>query len=106
MSIADAGAVAALNREMQYHADEARVAARFVAISSQPGNALYVADSQGAVLGWAHVRIVELLQLEPYAALVGLAVRADARRQRIGGQLVAACRSWALERGHAGVRLA
>ena len=80
MSIGDADAVAMLNREMQYHADPTRIADRFRSISAQPGNALFVAHVDGDVLGWAHVRIVELLQLAPYAALVGLAVRTDARR--------------------------
>jgi predicted N-acetyltransferase YhbS len=105
MSVGDAGDVASLNREMQYHADASHIAARFEAISSQPGNALFVADAEGEVLGWAHVRIVELLQIAPYAALVGLAVRTDARQQRIGIRLVAACRTWARTRGHEDVRL-
>ena len=105
MSVGDAGAVALLNREMQYHSETEQIAARFRSISSQAGNALFVAESDGLVVGWAHVRVVEMLQTEPYAALVGLAVLRDLRRQRIGARLVAACRAWALEQGHADVRL-
>jgi predicted N-acetyltransferase YhbS len=105
MSVGDAGAVALLNREMQYHSETGDVVARFRSISSQAGNAFFVAESDGTVVGWAHVRVVELLQSEPYAALAGLAVLRDLRRQRIGAGLVAACRAWALERGHGDVRL-
>ena len=105
MSVRDAGAVALLNREMQYHSSEPQIAARFRSLSAQPGNGLFVAETGGEVVGWAHVRLVELLQTDPYAALAGLAVRLDAREQRIGAQLVAACRAWAQDRGHADVRL-
>jgi len=105
MSVGDAGAVALLNREMQYHSSAARIAARLEAISSQAGNALFVAERDGDVVGWAHVRIVELLHTDPYAAVVGLGVRRDLRRQRIGGQLIAHCRGWARERGLEDVHL-
>src|SRR5689334_23269131 len=105
MSVGDAGAVALLNREMQYHSSDEQVAARFAAISSQAGNALFVAEREGTVIGWAHARIVELLQSEPYVAVVGLAVLRGARQQRVGAGLLAACRAWAQERGHAEVRV-
>ncbi|HEX6364008.1 MAG TPA: GNAT family N-acetyltransferase [Albitalea sp.] len=105
MSRGDAGAIASLNQEMQYHADADQIAARFDVLSRQPGNGLFVAESDGDVVGWAHVHVMELLQTEPYAALVGLAVRLDARQQRIGAQLIDACRAWARERGHGDVRL-
>jgi N-acetylglutamate synthase-like GNAT family acetyltransferase len=105
MSLGDAGAVALLNREMQYHSETEQIVARFRSISSQAGNALFVAERDGAVVGWAHVRIVEMLQTEPYAALVGLAVFRDLRRQSVGTSLIAACRAWARERGHADVRV-
>ena len=105
MSVGDADAVALLNREMQYHSSAEQIAARFESISAQAGNAILVAERDGVVVGWAHVRIVESLQNEPYAALVGLAVRRESRRQRIGAELIAACRGWAVERGHPDVRL-
>ena len=105
MSLGDAGVIASLNQEMQYHADADLIAARFERLSSLPGNGLFVADSGGDVVGWAHVHVIELLHTEPYAALVGLAVRLDARQQRIGAQLIDACRAWARERGHPDVRL-
>ena len=106
MSVGDASAVALLNREMQYHSDTEQIAARFESIASQAGNALFVAERDGTVLGWAHVRVVELLQTDPYAALVGLAVQQDVRRQRIGSELIAACRTWAQAQGIADVRVA
>jgi len=105
MSVRDAGAVASLNREMQYHSDPGQIAARFESLASQDGNALFVAERDGAVVGWAHVRVVELLQTDPYVALVGLAVRRDLRRQQVGASLIAACRNWAVEHGHGEVRV-
>jgi predicted N-acetyltransferase YhbS len=105
MSVGDAGAVASLNREMQYHSEAEQIAARFETISCQAGNALFVAERDGSVVGWAHVRIVELLQMDAYAALVGLAVHRDARRQQVGASLIGACRAWAAQRGHAEVRV-
>src|SRR5215831_3303711 len=98
MSVEDAVAVASLILEMQYHSEAEQVAARFEAIASQPDNALFVAERDGAVVGWAHVRIVELLQLAPYAALVGIAVQRDLRGKQVGATLIAACRAWALRR--------
>ncbi len=105
MSVGDAGAVAFLNREMQYHSEPEEIVARFRSITSQPGNALFVAENDGKVVGWAHAREVELLQLGAYVALVGLAVHSDARRERVGAALVQACRAWAQGRGHADLRL-
>ena len=90
---------------MQYHSEVRQIEARFESISSQSGNALFVAERDGTVVGWAHVRVVELLQTEPYVALVGLAVQRDLRRQQVGASLVTACRAWAQKQGHADVRV-
>jgi predicted N-acetyltransferase YhbS len=105
MSVGDAVAVASLIREMQYRSDAEQIAARYEAIASQANNAMFVAERNGLVVGWAHVRIVELLQMDPYAALVGIAVQIDMRGQQVGATLIAACRAWAAQRGHHEVRV-
>jgi GNAT superfamily N-acetyltransferase len=90
---------------MQYHSDPEQISARFTSIASQPGNALFVAENGGTIVGWAHAREIALLQMDAYVALVGLAVHTERRRDGVGAELIAACRAWARERGYEDLRL-
>jgi predicted N-acetyltransferase YhbS len=105
MSEADAAAIALVNRDMRYQASAEQIVQRFQTIAAMPGNALFVAEREGVVLGWAHARVVSLLQSEPYVSLASVMLRQQAKRERVGAALIDACRRWAQDLGYADVLL-
>ena len=67
--------------------------------------AVFVAAYGDDVLGFVHVEQYDTLYSETLANILGLAVRAEWRRQRVGSYLMGAVEDWAKDIGAAGVRL-
>jgi GNAT superfamily N-acetyltransferase len=97
---ADVLTVAALCAQFGYPATGAAIDRRLAAIAGDPDAAVLVAESRGGtVVGWVHVRTLQLLQRDACAEIGGLVVDEGWRRRRIGGQLMAAAEEWACTRG-------
>jgi GNAT superfamily N-acetyltransferase len=102
----DAPAVAALCGDLGYPATSEAIDRRLAAIAGDPDAAVLVAQAQdGAVIGWVHVRTLQLLQRDVCAEICGLVVDAAWRRHGIGGRLMAAAEDWARRRGVGVMRL-
>jgi GNAT superfamily N-acetyltransferase len=105
-AVGDAPTVAALCGQFGYPATAEAIGRRLAAIAGDPGAAVLVAEApDGAVVGWVHVRTLQLLQRDPCAEIGGLVVEEAWRRRRIGGQLMAAAEDWARRQGVSLLRL-
>ena len=96
----DVDAVHRLAVELGYPTEPALTLARIRAVlASDVTDAFVAEDSEGRVLGWAHVFTAPFLESGPNAELGGLVVEESARGRGIGAALVARAESWARERG-------
>ena len=67
--------------------------------------AVFAAETDNGVIGYIHIEKYETLYCETLANVLGLAVRADSRRNGAGKLLIEAAENWAKEIGASGVRL-
>lgn len=101
----DAERVAALTRELGYGQVSAdQVAQRFAEVAVA-GNALFVVEHDGELIGWAHVRVVAQLQRHRFASMDAIVVAKPWRRQGVGKALLDACKRWADGQDCDGLRL-
>ena len=85
---------------IEWDAPLERVKERFGRLDGMPGHALFVAlDGEGEAVGFLHVFARAMLEDAPAAQVQAMAVRADRRRQGIGGSLLAAGEAWARAQG-------
>ena len=105
-TVADAEALALLNREeMGYEYSPEATAEKLELLLNDGKNGIFVAELEGQVVGYVHLNDYDLLYMPPMKNIMGIAVRADHRRQGIGKLLLEAAERWAKESGAAGVRL-
>jgi GNAT superfamily N-acetyltransferase len=103
---ADAPTLAALSGQFGYPATGEAISRRLAAIIDDPDATVLVAQAgDGAVVGWVHVRTLQLLQRDACAEIGGLVVDEGWRRRGIGGQLMAAAEDWARRQGVGLMRL-
>jgi GNAT superfamily N-acetyltransferase len=100
----DAERIAELCRQLGYPATEAQIAQRLRRIKPASQHAVLVAESsEGRVIGWLHVSVEPLLEVELRAEVNGLVV-ADAERSRgAGALLLRSAEEWAHRRGCQGM---
>lgn len=67
--------------------------------------AVFVAEQEGAVVGWLQVVGSVAVQSTPYAEIVGLVTEAACRGQGIGAALLDQAEAWARRRGYASMRV-
>lgn len=99
----EAMAVAALSRELGYEIDAKTAACQITRL--RPESAAFIALVAGEPTGWVQLFRTDLLQTTPFAEIGGLVVTATSRGTGVGGALVAAAETWAVERGLHEVRL-
>lgn len=100
MRESDVDAVHRLAVELGYPTEPALTLRRIRAVlASDTADAFVAEDSEGRVLGWAHVFVAPFLESGPNAELGGLVVEEAARGRGIGAALVARTETWARERG-------
>src|SRR5262245_59764886 len=101
----DLPTVAALTTQLGYPSTLDAIAHRYRALVADKACALSVAEVDGVVAGWVHVRGVLLLEDDARAEVWGLVVDEHRRRQRIGEALMQAAEQWARAAGYLEVRL-
>lgn len=99
-TLGDNDAIAVLNAELGYaaSAEEMRPRVEWMLVRGDE-NAIYVAEADGAVLGWIHVAVMQSLETGMYAQIRGLIVSSAMRGSGIGARLVARAEEWARSRG-------
>src|SRR4029450_11216933 len=94
MTSRDLAQVAELSEQLGYPVASEELEARFSTIAREKSQALFVAESEGRVVGWTHVAATHLLESPSFAEIGGLVVRAGSRRIGAGGGLVGAAGGW------------
>jgi GNAT superfamily N-acetyltransferase len=98
---ADAADLARLTTQLGYPVDPGEQGRRLerVLASGEDDAVLVAVDTADRPLGWVHVAMRRLLELEDTAQVTGLVVDEAARSGGIGAALLAAGEAWAHERG-------
>ena len=92
----DAGAIAELSGQLGYPATVKEMRGRLRDVLKDREGACFVAeDSVGLVIGWIHVSVTPLLEVERRAEVNGLVVDERVRSQGAGAMLLAAGEKWA-----------
>jgi len=100
MRESDVDAIHRLAVQLGYPTEPALTLGRIRAVlASDFADAFVAEDSEGRVVGWAHVFTAPFLESGPSAELGGLVVDESARGRGIGKALVARTEAWARERG-------
>ena len=103
--IADAPALAQLSTQLGYAADSETIKPRLIGLQQDPAHTVFVAEADGAVVGWLHVFLHQLLESGRRAEGGGLVVDEHARGTGVGRLLMARAEQWARDHGCAAVTL-
>jgi GNAT superfamily N-acetyltransferase len=100
----DAAQIAELCGQLGYPTSEAEMAARLKSVLAAKNGACFVAeaDTEG-VIGWVHVSVTALLEVERRAEVNGLVVEERVRSRGAGAKLLAVAEQWARKMGCAGM---
>jgi N-acetylglutamate synthase-like GNAT family acetyltransferase len=101
----DAAAVLALAIELGYANDLREIRERLTRLATLPEHRVLVADDDGKVLGFCHVRLSHQVESATYAEIAGLIVAEPARGRGTGTRLVEAAEGWARECGVSSIRV-
>lgn len=102
----DAGALTALNQTcMGYGYPMEKTAAKLKALLSSSRDKIFVAETEGRVVGYVHLADYDVLYADHMKNIMGIAVDPSCRRQGVGRALLEAGERWAKESGAEGVRL-
>ena len=101
----DAERVALLSGQLGYPATGDDIARRLAAIGSDVAAVLVAEAPSGEIVGWVHVRRLDLLTRDACAEIGGLVVDEARRGHGIGSRLVEAAEQWARHAGLASLRL-
>lgn len=105
MLSSDAGAIAALSHQLGYPAGPEEAGRRIGALLAHPDHCVFVAESDGRVVGWIHGFHTINLESDPFVAIAGLVVDESHRRQGIGKTLIDAVEAWCISKNCGRVRV-
>jgi GNAT superfamily N-acetyltransferase len=105
MTTGDAAAVADLSNQLGYPVEPARLAKRFADVVDHGHASIFVAEIAGRVVGWIHVAITPMLEMDLGAEILGLVVDQDHRSAGVGAALLAEGEKWARASGCTAVRV-
>jgi GNAT superfamily N-acetyltransferase len=96
----DANRLAALSSQLGYPTTPKQVSARLQRVLRFKTGACFVAESKPhGVIGWIHVSVTPLLEVELRAEINGLVVDENVRSAGVGAQLLNAGEEWARRMG-------
>jgi GNAT superfamily N-acetyltransferase len=110
----DAASLAELSGQLGYPATRAQIAKRLGKLAPSSRHALFVAEvngigenrrAAGSLIGWLHVSIAHLLEVDSRAEVNGLIVAEGQRSLGAGAQLLRAAEEWARRHGCSSVNL-
>jgi len=101
----DIPSLALLSGELGYETTAEQVKARFEFIMGKSDHGIYVAEEDGAVLGFIAFERYDTLYMDSGLNLTGLVASAGARNKGIGRQLLEAAQEHAIETGLKFLRL-
>ncbi|MGC2767076.1 MAG: GNAT family N-acetyltransferase [Candidatus Acidiferrum sp.] len=100
----DAERIAALSGQLGYPATTKAMTARLKRALKMKDGACFVAETkEEGVIGWVHVSVTPLLEVEQRAEVNGLVVDERVHRRGAGARLLEAAENWARKIGCAGM---
>ena len=96
---ADAESIARLSGQLGYPSTADEAIQRLRSINQFSEHAVFVAEADGKVAGWAHIFVRPSLTTESSAELASLVVDEHCRSHGIGQALIDAAERWTLEQG-------
>lgn len=104
-TITDSDAICRISsKDLGYDCEELFVKERLEKLDIKR-EVVYVAELDGAVAGYVHAEVYNLLYFESMVNILGLAVSSECRRQGAGKALMKRVEEWAKERGIKEIRL-
>ena len=101
---ADAARIALLSGQLGYPTTAKQMAARLQRVLRERDGACFVAETrEDGVIGWVHVSVTPLLEVERRGEVHGLVVHETARSRGAGASLLDAAEKWARKMGCAGM---
>jgi ribosomal protein S18 acetylase RimI-like enzyme len=92
----DAARIAELSGQLGYPTSTKQMTARLKQALREKTGACFVAETkEQGVVGWVHVSVTPLLEVERRAEVHGLVVDANVRSQGTGARLLGAAEAWA-----------
>lgn len=104
-TVADAEEIAQLSGQLGYPSTAEEAVERLQAVNRHAEHAVYVAETNGRLVGWIHVFSRPSLSTEPSAEVAGLVVDEHCRSRGVGEALMRQAERWAKEQGCRTVRL-
>lgn len=102
----DATRIGELSGQLGYPTSAREMAARLKMALREKNAACFVAETkESGVVGWAHVSVTPLLEVERRAELNGLVVDEKVRSRGAGWRLLRAAEAWARKRRCKGISL-
>ena len=95
---ADAAAIAALSRQLGYHATEMETAERISQIENNSEHFIRLVEISTHAVGWIHAFVSLHLESAPFAEIAGLVVDEKSRNKGIGQKLIDEVEKWAVEK--------
>jgi ribosomal protein S18 acetylase RimI-like enzyme len=93
---ADAARIAALSGQLGYPTSVREMTVRLKQVLREKSGACFIAESAvGGVIGWAHVSVTPMLEVERRAEINGLIVDEETRSSGVGAMLLSAAEAWA-----------
>ncbi|MGB7438807.1 MAG: GNAT family N-acetyltransferase [Candidatus Acidiferrum sp.] len=100
----DAGRIAVLSGQLGYPATKEQMKIRLKrALKAKNGTCFVAETKKDGLIGWTHVSVTPLLEVEQRAELNGLVVDEKARSCGAGGELLKATENWARKMGCVGM---
>jgi GNAT superfamily N-acetyltransferase len=97
--IEDAGRIAELATQLGYSTTSEQMQRRLSQVGQTEERAVYVAVQYGRVVGWIHICVRSLVQVDRAAEIEGLVVDEACRGQGIGRLLIRQIEKWVGEKG-------
>lgn len=104
-SVGDTEAIARLSDQLGYPADEEVLSKRLSALLGSTLDSVYVAETDGLVVGWIHVFASVKLESVAMAEIGGLIVDQSHRGKGVGERLVEEAEGWAQRLGLTRIRV-
>jgi GNAT superfamily N-acetyltransferase len=101
----DAERIAELSTQLGYPSSTVQVTRRLAGLPRDGRHAVYVAETDGRVVGWTHVGLSLLLEADLQAEVHALVVDEAFRGLSIGAALMEQAEQWAREQNCIAVRL-
>ena len=105
MDVADAEVVAALTGQLGYERTAAQVGEWIEGLRGREGQAAFVAELGGEVVGWIEVSLERRLQSGVYGLIGGLVVKEGVRGGGVGRRLCERAEAWSGEQGARKIRV-